>query len=504
MGEKGEKLMDSQHRSDIAIINTAAVVGHTVENIVIAVAFLTQFIRGDRGLVYTLVVLALALVPLPIDFVLLRRHRDSEHLLKRFVVYTFGLLYYVIIFSTFTPMAFAYLIPNCFVVMLYSDPKFCMIVGGASVVANVAAVVTQVINGTRSLATDSADIGIQIIITVLVAAYMYTSTKLLKQTNERKQDQIKESNDELQTLFDEVINLSRALEEGIAGVDERVDVVIESTDKMSVAMKEVSSGTLETATSIQNQLLRTEEIQKLIDKTHATGKNISHGMADATQAVEHGQNNMKALDDQTRRSREASDKVVELVTDLHGQAQKMNSITALITDIATQTSMLALNAAIEAARAGHAGKGFSVVADQVTALSDQTKDAVADIGKLINVVIRELDEVNNAVSTLEENVNAQDAQVRDLEKSLDSISKTSAQVADNVTDMEGMLDSLTTANSDIVQNIQTISAVTEEVTAHSGETSDACEANSKLVTEVGEITTKLSEDAKRLIERAQA
>lgn len=61
----------------------------------------------------------------------------------------------------------------------------------------------------------------------------------------------------------------------------------------------------------------------------------------------------------------------------------MHSIIELIDNITTQTSLLALNASIEAARAGEAGRGFSVVASEISNLATQTQDATVDITTLI-------------------------------------------------------------------------------------------------------------------------
>jgi hemerythrin-like metal-binding protein len=92
--------------------------------------------------------------------------------------------------------------------------------------------------------------------------------------------------------------------------------------------------------------------------------------------------------------------------DLSTQAQNINNIMNVISDIADQTNLLALNAAIEAARAGDAGRGFAVVADEVRKLAEKTMQATKEVGSTIssiqNSVQMNIDQMINAVKCADE------------------------------------------------------------------------------------------------------
>ncbi len=78
----------------------------------------------------------------------------------------------------------------------------------------------------------------------------------------------------------------------------------------------------------------------------------------------------------------------------------MQSIVALISSVASQTSLLALNASIEAARAGEAGRGFAVVAEEISSLAGQTNGATGDINQLIEHISQSISSVTDSVTEL--------------------------------------------------------------------------------------------------------
>jgi len=207
---------------------------------------------------------------------------------------------------------------------------------------------------------------------------------------------------------------------------------------------------------------------------------------------------MEELMQQVKNSEASGRLVTEKVTGLKEYADRMQEIMGLITNVAEQTGLLALNASIEAARAGEAGRGFGVVASEISSLSDQTNDAAGDITELIKNIVKSIEETTNAMSLLLESSQVQNQYVGATAENFEKIYNSTKGIIIEANNLKNAVDVVTAENIQIEERIGQVSSITEEVTARSEETLEACNLNLESVEEVAAIMDNLKEEARKL------
>jgi len=216
----------------------------------------------------------------------------------------------------------------------------------------------------------------------------------------------------------------------------------------------------ETAQGAERQTAMTDRVFEASNESIRAIENVSastHRISTSTAgSLESARVSLGEMVDIAGKISQVSDRVDRFnktVDDLHDRSESVKQITSLIRDVAEQTNLLALNAAIEAARAGEAGRGFAVVADEVRKLAERVNAATSEISGNINgmlsivsearkendqintdvrqtrdVVMRSADQFRSMLSELEET----SGQLNEIAKAMEQLSATNAQVHENV------------------------------------------------------------------------
>ena len=383
------------------------------------------------------------------------------------------------------------------VIILYMDPRFNILIGVFASVGNVVYIVYHAMTVGYAQA-EIPDLEIRVAATVLTAVFMIFTTRAVTKVNNMKLKQIQDQTDETGRLMNNILTTSQDMITDIASVTRQMTGLGDSVAKVHDAMQDVSTGSAETAESVQVQIQRTEQIQVHIGNVKDTAARIGQNVHDTLQKVATGTEQMAALESQVEQSKAANEEVLEKMQDLGTYTSQMNTITETISSITNSTVMLALNASIEAARAGEAGKGFAVVASQISDLASQTQKATSNITSLIENINKELKHVADAVNVVTKSNDANAESTSVVKNTFAGITSGTEDISCHTEELMHIVTDLELTNKDIVENIQTISAITEEISAHANETFHACDENTRMVDSVRRIVENLNNGARKL------
>lgn len=213
-----------------------------------------------------------------------------------------------------------------------------------------------------------------------LAIMLYFTGNILTKT---KEDQVTNNRNKLKEIVGKVSRLVDQLSDMIVSLS-----AVAQTENAS--MEEIASLS-EDITGNNKDIL--EESQKSIfnlDKVSLSSKDISNKMREiqviSAHMVQTSTDNEKALNevlDISDMLKESTNYTLGVAEQLQIKANQVDQLLGIIQQVAEETNLLALNAAIEAARAGEAGRGFSVVAQQVRKLSDSTKESLSNVNRVV-------------------------------------------------------------------------------------------------------------------------
>ncbi|MGE4538604.1 MAG: methyl-accepting chemotaxis protein [Desulfovibrio sp.] len=255
-----------------------------------------------------------------------------------------------------------------------------------------------------------------------------------------------------------------------------VGVVSQVSEELSAQIGQSNQGT-------ELQSTRMGEIATAMEEMNATVIEVAKNAADAAAAAAHtGQSAKDGASVVSRavagigKARQQAFALKETMSLLGGQAKDIGAVLSVISDIADQTNLLALNAAIEAARAGEAGRGFAVVADEVRKLAEKTMAATAEVDQAIRDIQKRttesLDGVERAVISIEEATGLAGQSGDSLQGIVALVEQTSGQVRSIATAAEQQ----SATSQEISRSVSDVSRISVELSEAMHHSSQAVEA----------------------------
>ncbi len=476
--------------------NKTAITGMVVMNFVLALAYAIEVVKDARSLGSYLIVLALCVLPSVISVGVFLRKRDSLAVRYIFAV-GFALLYAYIMLTTTTNLAFCYVIVAYVILMVYTDTKLLLGMGGFAILVNLAVIAKKVTAGTL-VGTEITQTEIILACLLLTGFFTILALNKIRGINQANIERAELQQQQSEGILHNTLEVAAAMTENIKASVEETEGLKKAIGETQRSMEELSGGAKDGVSAILVQKQNTETIGTNVEQVDTMVNSIVSEVQSAEESLNKGNDVMKELLRQVQVSGESGALVAEKMEELKVNADKMQTIMGLISNVAKQTGLLALNASIEAARAGEAGKGFSVVASEISSLSSQTNDATGEINALIVSIVESIGAVTESMERLLESSRMQNRYVDDTAENFEQIHNSTQNIIEQVSLLKETVDVVTAANAQVSEGIVNVEAVTQKVMEEANDTLESCNTNLQSIANVAEIMDKLMENAEKL------
>ncbi|QGN07269.1 methyl-accepting chemotaxis protein [Halorhabdus sp. CBA1104] len=300
---------------------------------------------------------------------------------------------------------------------------------------------------------------------------------------------------ELETTIDRI--------EAFAGtVDSSTDTISASAREIKSASEQVSQSVQQIAEGADRQNENIQQVSQEMTDLSATVEEITSSTDEvaakskgAVEAGESGRTSAQQAAAEIETIERKSAEAIEQVEALAAEMDRIGEVTTLIDDIADQTNMLALNAAIEANRAGDAGQGFEVVANEIKTLAEETQEATDDIESLIDTVQSRTTDTVADIREMDESVQTGKATVDNAAETLTDIVRQIEQANDGIQAISDATDEQAASTEEVVAMADEVGSISEETAAEAENVAGASQEQTASITEVSERIETLSGQA---------
>ena len=281
-------------------------------------------------------------------------------------------------------------------------------------------------------------------------------------------------------------------------LSERAEATAQAAQQVALAINQVALGSQAQANSVQAILEAITEMSALIQKIEQSILLADKASSQALHVANDGNNSIAKTSAQMNHIHQTVAETGNIITELGEKSASIGSIVETIKTISDQTNLLALNAAIEAARAGEHGRGFSVVAEEVRKLAEQSTHSSAQIEQIIHDITLN---VGRAISSMDEEkeVVLSGAQViEEAQKAFARIVESTQTVNRHIGEVSKFSKQIAAGSDHITREISQVASVSQQTTAQTQEVASNSTEQLSSMQEINASTEELSNAAQDL------
>lgn len=272
----------------------------------------------------------------------------------------------------------------------------------------------------------------------------------------------------------------------------------EAADKVRLNVEQIAKATNSEASCASSTSQAVKQMLMALNNSGDNLNKINQKAQDFIKVIENGLNIIKEQKSCNQLHEKSMQAVKTAVNSLHGKSQEIQNIILTISSISDQTNLLALNAAIEAARAGEAGKGFAVVADEVRKLAEQSGEAAKYISELVHEIQNSINKTVIELQTADKCTLEQTEATEKTSAIFTEIQKGAFIINDSLQEISAMMEELLASTSQIEESVENVSAISEENAAATQEVAELAAEQAKQVSIIIEMTDTIKQESNYL------
>ncbi len=322
------------------------------------------------------------------------------------------------------------------------------------------------------------------------------------------------THDEIGKLAQSFNDMSAKLKQVIQAVQNSIENVAASSEELTASAGQTAQATEHITSSIEQFSNSNEHQNEMIEKSSVQlndmDRSLSHMVNTTSHMMESSIESSKTaqaggeLVQKTAGQMQTIEQAVKeaelVIAGLEQKSKDITSILGVINGIADQTNLLALNAAIEAARAGEAGRGFSVVAEEVRKLAEQSGSSSKEIESLTNEIVDEIEKSQKMFRQVAGEVQSGLNITDETKVSFEKITHKTSEMTEQMKQMNGSAQELSHGSNDISQAVNQIKELSRESSAGFQDIAASAEEQLASMEEISSSSATLSQMAEELRE----
>ena len=305
--------------------------------------------------------------------------------------------------------------------------------------------------------------------------------------------------DSIQSLLLEVKSVSQQVVTMSVKVSASSEMFAESTGQISCAMTDIEDGLSSQASDSVSCRNKLDDLASWISSVD-DGTRKMQEIADKTmESIQESLNQMEVLREKATKTNHITQTVIETIKELHSQSSVIGRIIKTIDEIADETTLLSLNASIEAARAGAAGRGFTVVAEEIKKLAAQSIAATNEVRVIVDKINQNTITAVMSAELADEIITSQEQAVQKTKGSFDELKLESKNLMLIIHNIFNQVNKMQNKKQESLTDMENISAVIEEIVSSATSVREKTGSQSETAIDLYKTSEEMVREANKLM-----